>query len=393
MRVDHVITRMILGGAQENTLFTVEGLLRRPGYDVLLVTGPALGPEGELLARAAAHGVPVALVDEMRREIHPLRDVVTFVRLWSHFRRRRPDLVHTHSSKAGILGRAAALLAGVPVIVHTIHGLPFHPYETFWNNLLYVLAERLSALWSHRIICVADAMTEQALAAGVGRRAQFTTVRSGMEVAPFLAPDPPAELARHELGFSPDDVVFGQVARLTDLKGYEYLLPAFREIVAAEPRARLLLVGDGKLRRWVEEEARRLGIAPRLTLTGLVDPARIPRLIRAMDVVVHCSLREGLARVLPQALLSARPAVTFDVDGAREVVVDGETGFLVPPKDVPALVAACLRLARDPELRGRLGACGRERCRAEFSVEHMVERIDAVYGELLSRRGPLARQR
>lgn len=374
---------MILGGAQENTLFTVEGLLHDPSFDVLLVTGPALGPEGELLQRAGERGVPVRLVEELRRELHPVRDAVSFFKLLALFLRARPDIVHTHSSKAGILGRAAAALAGVPVVVHTIHGLPFHPYERPHVNLLYVLLERLSALWTHAIVTVADAMRDQALAARVGRRRQFRTIYSGMEVEPFLAERPTREEVRRDLGLAPDDLVFGQVSRLAELKGHEYLLEAFRRLWAREPHCRLLLVGDGRLRASLLSQARALGVADRLLLTGLVDPSRIPGLLRAMDIVVHCSLREGLARVLPQALLSGRPVVTFDVDGAREVVVDGETGFLVPAQDVDRLVDRCLRLARDPELCRRMGERGRARCREDFSAGGMVERIVGLYRELL----------
>ena len=138
MRVLHVITRLILGGAQENTLLTVEGLMREPDVDVALATGPAIGPEGDLFHRAHAHGVPLYVIDALRREIHAGRDVASVRDLLAVIRRFRPDIVHTHSSKAGILGRFAARLCHVPVIVHTIHGLPFHPYETRFNNAVYV---------------------------------------------------------------------------------------------------------------------------------------------------------------------------------------------------------------------------------------------------------------
>ena len=170
MRIVHVITRLIVGGAQENTLLTCRGLHESGRYEVTLVTGPAIGPEGELLSQAERSGFEVVVVPQMRREIHPLRDLASLRALRRIIAERRPQIIHTHSSKAGILGRYAAHREGVPIIVHTIHGLPFHPYERWWLNRLYVWLERRAAGWSSQLVSVADAMTEQAVAAGVALR-------------------------------------------------------------------------------------------------------------------------------------------------------------------------------------------------------------------------------
>jgi len=379
MRIVHVITRMILGGAQENTLFSVEGLRER-GHDVLLVTGPAIGPEGDLLRRAREHGVTTVVVGSMRRAINPVLDAIAFVRLLVIIARFKPDVVHTHSSKAGILGRLAARLCRVPVVVHTIHGLAFHQYQRAVVNWLYVLLERWCARYSDRIICVADAMTEQALAARVGRREQFVTVYSGMEVKPFLGASEHRERVRRELGIADDEVVVGKIARLSDLKGHKYLLEAMPRVVERFGRVRFVLVGDGWLTERLKRRAEALGVAERIVWTGLVSPSRIPELVGAMDVVVHTSLREGLARVLPQALIAGVPVVSFDVDGAREVVIDGETGYLVQPKAVDELVERLCRLLESSELRARMGQAGRQLCSERFRVEAMVEGIEEVYG-------------
>ena len=379
MRIVHVITRMILGGAQENTLFSVEGLRER-GHDVLLVTGPAIGPEGDLLRRAREHGVTTVVVGSMRRAINPVLDAIAFVRLLVIIARFKPDVVHTHSSKAGILGRLAARLCRVPVVVHTIHGLAFHQYQRAVVNWLYVLLERWCARYSDRIICVADAMTEQALAARVGRREQFVTVYSGMEVKPFLGASEHRERVRRELGIADDEVVVGKIARLSDLKGHGYLLEAMPRVVERFANVRFVLVGDGWLTERLKRRAEALGVAERIVWTGLVSPSRIPELVGAMDVVVHTSLREGLARVLPQALIAGVPVVSFDVDGAREVVIDGETGYLVQPKAVDELVERLCRLLESSELRARMGQAGRQLCSERFRVEAMVEGIEEVYG-------------
>jgi len=386
VRVIHVITRLILGGAQENTLLSVEGLMGLGGFEVTLVTGPPEGPEGQLIDRALAGGVDLVMMEELVRPVAPVRDAVALGRLVRLFQRERPAVVHTHSAKAGILGRLAARAAGVPHIVHTIHGLPFHPSQSRPVYVAYVWLERITARWCDRIVSVADAMTAQALAHGIGRPAQFVTIYSGMDTEAFLHADAERAATRRALGVAPDDLVVGTIARLFELKGHEFLLPAMQRVLAAVPNARLLLVRDGILRGSLEAEARRLGIAERVTFAGLVAPERIPAMIGAMDLVVHCSLREGLARVLPQALIAGRPVISYDVDGAREVVLDGVTGRLLPVGVVDELAEAIVALARDPDLRERMGAAGRRRCLDPFRTETMVRRLADLYRDLAERR-------
>lgn len=383
-RVVHIITRMILGGAQENTLLTCRGLHENPDYDVTLVTGPALGPEGELLSEAEGLGIKVILVPELRRAIDPRRDWAAVRTLRRILRDIRPQIVHTHSSKAGILGRYAAHAERVPVVVHTIHGLPFHPYEKGWRNALYTWLERKAARWSHRIVCVADAMTEQAVAAGVADRSKFVTVYSGMEVETFLDCDWQRRAMRSRLGIRDDEFVIGKVARLFELKGYEYVIEAAKRIRDAHPNVRFLFVGDGILRERLEAQARRLGVRDWILFAGLVPASQVPTYLSAMDALVHASLREGLARVLPQALLAGKPVVSFDVDGAREVVIDGETGYLVPPKSVDGLVESLCALIEDPAKAAAMAARGRELCRERFRWQAMVEQLDRLYRELLA---------
>jgi glycosyltransferase involved in cell wall biosynthesis len=378
---------MILGGAQENTLLTVEGLQRDPRFQVLLVTGPALGPEGSLLERARRSGIEVEVIGSLRRAIHPGHDLEALARLWPRLRRFAPHIVHTHSAKAGILGRLAARLAGVPIVVHTIHGLSFHPYQSPRLNRLYILAERLVAPLTDEWICVADAMREQSLAAGIGRAERYVTIPSGMEIAPFLAAAERRSAVRSELGYAGDEFVFVKVARLFELKGHEYVLHAFREVAAACPRSRLLLVGDGVLRARLEALAHRSGVGDRVRFTGLVPPDRIPELLHAADAVVHASLREGLARVLPQAFLCRRPVIAFDVDGAREVVIPQRTGLLVPPRDVAGLAGAMRAVVDDPETAHRLAERGHDQVVSRYGADAMVAAIARRYLALAEARG------
>ena len=384
MRIVHVITRLILGGAQENTLLTVEGLHHRHGDDVTLITGPAEGPEGDLFDRAERRGLKVELMPELVRPIRPATDWTAYRKLREAFRRLEPEVVHTHSSKAGILAREVAWAERVPLVVHTIHGLPFGPSEKPWRNRLYVALERRAARRCHAIVSVCDAMTAQALAAGVGRPDQYETVYSGMEVEPFLDPPRPREEVRRELGLADDEVAFATVARLFERKGHEDILSVAPQILREAPEARFVWIGSGILREKLEAEAEAIGVRHAIRFTGLVPPGRIPELLNACDVVLHPSYREGLARVLPQGMIVGRPAISYDVDGAREVVLP-ETGILVPFLDRAGLARAILELAGDPERRQRLGSEGRRRFADQFRHEAMVDRLRSLYERRLGR--------
>ncbi len=384
MRVAHVITRLILGGAQENTLLCCEDLMRTYGDEVLLVTGPPLGPEGSLLERARAGGVPTEVIPELRRAIHPWRDWVSYRRIKQILRDFRPDVVHTHSAKAGILGRAAATALGTPAVVHGVHGAPFYPYQSWAARTLYRVCERWAGSRCHAFVSVADAMTDLMVHAGVAPREKFVTVYSGMEVEPFLESGRHRDRVRRELGYQPEHVVVGKVARLFHLKGHDDLIRAAGPVVRSHPQVRFLLVGDGLLAEPLRRQIAAAGLERHFQFTGLVPPDRIPELLAAMDVVVHTSLREGLARVLPQALIAGKPVVSYDIDGAREVVIAGHTGYLIPPKDVTGVAEALSQLAAAPDLRARLGLEGRRRFTDVFRHERMSTQLRSLYGQLLA---------
>ena len=384
MRIAHVITRLILGGAQENTLLSCEDLMRIYGDDVLLVTGPPLGPEGSLLQRARAGGVPTEVIPQLQRPIHPWRDAVSYLRIKRTLREFHPDVVHTHSAKGGILGRAAASALGVPVIVHGVHGAPFHPYQGRAARALFRACECWAARRCHAFVSVADAMTDLMVRAGVAPREKFTTIYSGMEVEPFANSAEHRARVRRELGYSPEHVVIGKVARLFRLKGHADVVQAAGDVVRAHPNARFLFVGDGILAEKLRRQIAAAGLTGHFLFTGLAPPDRVPELIAAMDIVVHASLREGLARVLPQALIAGKPAVSYDVDGAREVVLPDVTGYLTPPQDIGALAAALNRLVADASLRARMGEEGQRRFTEVFRHERMTASLRALYERLLA---------
>jgi glycosyltransferase involved in cell wall biosynthesis len=384
MRIVHVITRLIIGGAQENTLLSCEGQHDR-GHEVTLITGPPMGPEGSLMTRAGNYGYRVETVDEMRRSILPVKDFRTYHRLVQHLRDLKPDVVHTHSSKAGILGRWAADRAKVPVIVHTIHGLAFTASTSRVVNSVYKQLERSTAPLTTKIVCVADAMREQSLAAGIGTPDQYATVYSGMDTTPFVSPPVPRAETRKRLGLEDHHVAVGTIARLFYLKGHDDLIDIAPAICKEFPNLRFLWVGDGLLRPAFEERIAALGLRDRFILTGLVPPEQVPELTAAMDILVHPSRREGLARALPQGALAGCPVVTYDVDGNREGLVDEETGFLLPPFDKDKLAQSLRVLMADPDLRRSMGEAGRAFALSRFDTEVMVDGLDDVYREAAER--------
>jgi glycosyltransferase involved in cell wall biosynthesis len=352
------------------------------GHDVTLITGPAIGPEGSLLEKAREQGYRIIVLDQMRRAIHPIRDLSIYRSLIRVLRDLRPDIVHTHSSKAGIIGRWAAHRANSPAVVHTVHGLAFTASTNPAINWVYKTLEKKAAPLTTRIVCVADAMREQSLAAGVGRAEQYVTIYSGMETALFLNPRMPEDQVRSSLGLSAEHIVVGTIARLFDLKGHDDLLQIAPELCRQFPNLRFLWVGDGSLRLRFEAEMNRMGLRDRFILTGMVPPQRVPELTAAMDILVHPSRREGLARALPQAGLAGIPAITYDIDGNREGVQNGVTGIVLPPFEVEKLSGAISSLMNNESLRRRMGQAGREFALGRFDAKVMVEALDTLYSEI-----------
>ncbi len=386
MRILHISTRLILGGSQENTLLSCTISADR-GHEVALAFGPIHGPEGSLLPRLAADTrIERFEVPTLTRSVDPIRDWQCARQLRALIREWKPDVVHTHSSKAGILGRAAGWDEGVPAVVHTIHGLPFHPYQSSLKNWAFVRAERWAAKRCHAIVSVADAMTATARSHGIGRAEQFVTIRSGMEVAAWQNSANDRARTRARFGWDDQTIVLGTVARLDRLKGHDDLIDAFGGLLSREtggPIA-MLWVGDGWWRERLEARLARKNLSHRVTLTGLVDPAEIPALVSAMDLVVHPSYREGLPRAVVQGLLGGKPVIAYDIDGAREVCKHGETGLLVKAGDLTGLQASAAQLIADPALRAAMGSRGRELAQTEFDAQTMVDQLLALYTRILS---------
>jgi glycosyltransferase involved in cell wall biosynthesis len=368
--VHHVITRLIAGGAQENTILSCQSLLDR--YAVLLLTGPPDGREGSLIEDARRRGIEVRVLEDLVRPVSPRRDLAAFERLRGVFESEHPDIVHTHSSKAGILGRAAAWAARVPVVVHTNHGLPFNGEQALPARAVYWALERAATAVTDSVVCVGEEMRRKSVAARLGRPELFEVIYSGIEPELFTE----AGSSRACLSIPEGVPVVGVVARMTKHKGHRFL------VEAAPPGVHLLFVGDGDEREALEKQVADRGL--KATFAGHVPPEAVPELLAAMDVLVHPSLWEGLPRAAVQALLVGRPVVAFDCDGAREVVVDGVTGRLVPPKSVEGLRSAIEEMLARPDRGRSLGLAGRARVKDQFDWRANGEKLARLYGRALS---------
>ncbi|MCP3968367.1 MAG: glycosyltransferase family 4 protein [Lentisphaerae bacterium] len=382
LKICHVITRMIVGGAQENTLFTIVGHIQE-GHEVVLVTGPSPGPEGELLSNSDYPKFEIAEIPHLVREVSVSKDIKAYRELKKFFKERKFDVVHTHSSKAGVLGRAAAWDCKVPLVVHTVHGQAFHPYESSWKNLLYINAERWAAKRCHKIYAVAQAMIDQCVECKVAPREKYQVVYSGMEIGKFLNSKPEADL-RVQLGIPEGVRVVGAVARLFPLKGYEYFIPAAQAIAEKHDDVHFLIVGNGSMYEEMQAQIAEIGLTDRFHFAGLVPPDEVYRYIALMDLLMHLSLREGLPRSVVQALASGKPAIGFRLDGTPEVVLDGSTGYCAEPQSVESVVKFALKILESPELAAKMGENGKKLVAEKFDWHKMSSILEEDYLKMLS---------
>ncbi len=379
VRVLHVITRLIRGGADENTVYTVE-MMDPERYETDLLAG--YGSEVSGFSDVVRNRTTI--MRDLVRAPHAIRDFVALYKMIRLMRNGRYDIVHTHTAKAGFLGRIAARLAGVPHVVHTLHGVTFHDHIHPVVRRLYVWLEKIAAPFCDVMISVGEDVKRKYIAEAIGRRDQYVTIPSGMNTQPFREarenPDVSRDPRRREHGFSDDDLVVGMVSRLESRKGYRYLFEAIERLAPQHPNLKVLVVGEGNQRAELEAMAVSKGLAGRIVFAGY--RADVAETIAVFDVAVLTSLWEGLPRVLVQYSLLEKPIVTFEVEGSREIVEDGANGFVVGLKDVDALVDRLDRVLSDPVMREEFGRISRRRVEGRWDVELMVDRITHVYEDV-----------
>lgn len=383
LRVLNIITRMILGGAQETVLLACD-LIDRERFTCEILTGPQTGAEGSLHDEVRTRDIPLHVEPALVRELNPLKDALALARLTRFLLRGRYDIVHTHTAKAATLGRIAARMAGVPMVVHTVHGWVFtaeHPASHSWA---YLQLERMLAPLCNALVVVAENDRDEGLALGVGRRSQYVLIRSGIELDGYRDVSLSRAEARRRIGLPEDAFVVGTVGRLSPPKCPEVAVAAFRRVAGELPQAHLVVVGDGRQRGEVEAEVRRLGLADRVHMLGLRQD--VPQLLRAFDAYLLTSSHEGLPRTLPQAMAAGLPIVATRVGGVPNAVVDGQTGWLADAGDAEALAERLLRLAAAPGRAAQMGEAGRAKV-DDFSAERMARGLEGLYRRLAAEVG------
>jgi len=373
-RIAHVITNAdSFGGAQRNTLLTLTGLVR-DGYEAELVCGPG----GRLIEEARANGIPVRVVPDLVRQIDPVKDCRALFMLSKLFRSREYAIVHTHSTKGGVLGRLAAWLAQVPVIVHTVHGVPFEMNGDI-KSRIYIGMERAMGALTDRLVCVGKELCREVGEWKIAPNEKLVTIYSGIDFSSYVA-QKPALAVKGELRMEDAWPIVGCIGRLSQQKAQHYLLEAIALLKENYPNITLLLVGEGPLRPLLEKQIQAFGLSTHIRLLGQRDD--VADLLQTFDIYAMSSRWEGVGRALTEAMHCARPIVATAVNGVTEVIVDGETGLCVPPHDPTALAAAINRLARDPQLAGRLAANAQRKATDLMDGRQMVLAIEELYGRL-----------
>ncbi len=382
VRVLRVIARMNVGGPAIHASLLTTGL-DPSRYESRLVTGKPASGEGDYLELHGQRLADVISIPDLGREIHPWRDVFAYRRLVDIMREFRPDIVHTHTAKAGLLGRLAARRAGVPVVIHTFHGHVLRGYFSRYKEEAFVRAERQAARWTTRLVTVSDVVRDEILALGVGRPEQFEVIRLGFDLAPFQAAERHAGSLREELGVDPATPIVGIVARLVPIKAHEIFLDMAALVTRTNPETVFLIVGDGERHAWIDTAARARGIRGQIRFLGW--RADLSRVYADLNVTVLTSRNEGSPVALIEAMACARPVVSTRAGGVAELV--GEAGLLRDIDDAAGLATDVTRLLGDPELASRLGQLGRARVVPAFSRERLISDIDNLYQRCLAEHG------
>ncbi len=387
IRVAHIITRLVTGGADENTVYTVNGLAAY-GYKVTLLTGEESEPDFARILGLST-GVELKIIPGLIREISPVSDFRALLSIYRLFKRGNYQIIHTHTAKAGFLGRIAAKLAGIPVIIHSIHGTTFPEDLNYFRRLLFKSLERFAGRYTDFFIPVGHDLKNIYLRAGIGRKEKYRVIYSGMDLEKFYrAGDYSREQKnkiRNKYGIKENEVVIAKVAKLHARKGYHYYLELVERITAAHDNVKFMIVGSGeeesKLKDLVEDK----GLAGKVIFTGFQE--NVEDIFAITDIKVLTSLWEGLPRVLVQAAAARVPVVTFAVEGVSEIVEEGKNGFIVPLKNVALLVERVSALITSAELRQKMGDYGRKKVNSSWSSEEMVAEIKNIYEKLLSGKG------
>ena len=388
--VVRMIARLNVGGPAIHTILLTK-LLNPSRFSTTLVTGTVSPSEGDMSYLADEQGVTPLIIPELGREIRWQDDLIAFWKIFRLLRRIRPTIAHTHTAKAGMLGRLAAKLAGVPIIVHTFHGHVFHSYFSPRKTRVFIGIERFLARRTDVIITLSPKQREEILGYGIGQPEQVRAIGLGLQLQPFVECDRLRGALRRELGVGDDAPLIGIIARLVPVKGHVYFLEAAQIALNAFPNARFLIVGDGELRQELERQADALGIRRSVDFLGFRRD--LPEIYADLDIIALSSLNEGLQVTLIEGMAAGKPVVASDVGGVGDLVQHGQSGLLSPPKESRALAEnLCDALRRSPEERLRMGAIGRASVYPKYHITTLAQQIEAVYESLLNREDAAAKK-
>ena len=383
MKVAHIIARMITGGADENTLLTVQGL-DKDRYEIDLIMGEEF--DKSVLNKVKDEDFNIIQVSGLKWKLNFFHDPIVLVKLIKVMRKNRYDIVHTHTTKAGILGRIAARIVGVPIIVHGLHGSTFEAFDSGLLNWLLFRFERLTGRFTDAYISVSKVLSGNYIERGLGKKDNHYTVYSGMELSKFYHARDRIDYKEkyEELRIDAGDFVIGNVARLEARKGHKFLIDAFKNIVGElkDGHVKLLILGEGNKRKNLENYVKELNLENKVIFTGYRED--VEELMAIMDIFVLTSLREGLPRVLVQAAAVGMPSIAFNVDGVPEIIKDNFNGFLVKVKDIEQLENRIMKYINNKELVLLHGRNGREFIENKWSIKGMIDRIDKIYQSLIT---------
>jgi glycosyltransferase involved in cell wall biosynthesis len=381
IKVLHIHTLPIISGSGLNTYLSMKGM-NKAAYNVDL----ACAPGGKLIDLVQGQGMKVIPFKNLVQPLRPVKDALILNDLIRFLKRERYHIVHTHNSKAGFVGRLAAKLAGVPVIVHTVHGFAFHDQEPAWRRMLFRNLERFASHWCDRMIFISQPLIEWAMQERIVDPQKVLKVYSGIDLAHFHpVTEDEKKSIRRKWGIREESAVVGVVSKLWAGKGHEILIQAFKELKEEINDAVLAIVGEGYLHGKLVNLVQRLGLADDVIFTGFQTD--VSEIMATFDVAVLPSLFEGMGRVVLEAMAMEKPVVASRVGGIPDLVHDGVNGILIPPGSVEELRSSLVRTLRNPVMAREMGKQGRRRINAEFSAATMVQSVERVYHELLRKKG------
>ena len=376
IKILHVITHLPIGGAQDNTLYTVE-LLDKEKYDISL----CCNLDGDLVERAKKiEAIKLFDISFLCREVSPYRDIRAFLSLYKLFKEEDFTIIHTHSSKAGLLARLAAVLNKTPIVIHTIHGFAFNDFMNGLKKNFFIYLEKLLAKWTDVLITVSNLNKKKIIDLNITHENKIKNIYSGIDLRLFT--NKRNDDFRKELNLENDHLLLGSVGRLSDQKDPITMIEAFGIISKPFPNAHLALVGDGKLKGKILEKIDKLKLNGKVHLTG--NKNNPWSVYHSMDLFIMSSIYEGLGRSITEALSCGVPVVCTDVEGVPEIVRDNITGILVRPKDSNKLADAIIRTLNDMETAKKMAEEGRRFVNDNFDVNKMVNDIDSLYNTLTS---------